>query len=90
MNKHLPPAVSGALIIGALCLLGALALLIFAPDFRGFFDRGHDTESLPVWVVALGMAGLNFVYAGFSYFIYRRTQQNPLSPPDQTNEQNRP
>ncbi len=64
---------------GTLFLIGGIALWIFAPDFSGFFDRGHSEDALPVWVLLLILAALNYGYAGLSRYLSARTAQTPAS-----------
>ena len=63
---------SGALtgiFIGTLFLLIGISLSIWAPNFSGFFDRGLSEPVLPAWVILIGLAFVNYIYAGLSVFI---------------------
>ena len=82
--QRFPPAAVSGFFLGILCLVGALALYILEPNFAGFFDRNQGEPPLPIWIVLLGLAGLNFVYALFSIYMYRKVQREndglPLDP----------
>jgi hypothetical protein len=73
-KKKYPPATVSGFWLGIICLGMAVGLLIWDPEFRGLFDRGHNEPPIPIWVVLLGIAALNFVYAGSAYFVYRKLQ----------------
>jgi hypothetical protein len=73
LKKNSPGFITGT-VLGTLCLLGAVAMRIFQPDFTGFFDRGHSESAMQVWMLLLGIAVVNYAYAGLSFWIQRRTQ----------------
>ena len=75
MNKKSPGFVTG-IVLGTICLFGGIAMRIFQPDFTGFFDRGHSESAVEVWTLLLGIAVLNFAYAGLSYWIQRRADKH--------------
>ncbi len=64
---------------GTLFLVGGIALYIFAPDFSGFFDRGHSEDTLPVWMLLLILSAVNYGYAGLSRYLSARTAPPPAS-----------
>lgn len=80
--RNSPGYVTGS-ILGAVCLLSGLGLLIFAPEFSGFFDRGQSGDAIPVWMLLIGFAVLNFVYALVSHFISIRTNNSTAAQPGQ-------
>jgi hypothetical protein len=75
--RKLPQGVSTGLILGALCLAGALGFWIFAPDFSGLVERKTDAATLPVWAVLAILALVNFAYAGLSGLGAAARRQNP-------------
>jgi NADH:ubiquinone oxidoreductase subunit 6 (subunit J) len=70
--KKKNPGLSTGVILGAICLLIGIGLFIWAPDFSGFFDRGQDTQPMPIWVILLVLAAINFVYAIISRTLQSR------------------
>ena len=74
MNKTSPGLMTG-LVLGMLCLIVALGLYIWAPDFIGFYNRSGAQPAMPVWNLLLLLALVNFVYAGVSYFVQRKVDQ---------------
>lgn len=74
--KNIPGVIAG-IALGSLCLIGAIALWIWAPEFSGFFDRGHSEPALPFYILLIGLAIVNFGYAWVSWFI--QTRANPPS-----------
>ena len=74
--KKLPQAVSTGLILGTLCLAGALGFWYFAPEFNGLIERNTDDSALPVWVVLAILALVNFAYAGLSGLGAKVMQRN--------------
>lgn len=78
--RKLPQGVSTGVILGVLCLAGALGFWIFAPDFSGLVERDTDGSTLPVWTVLAILALVNFVYAGLSVAASRRDQTEAKKP----------
>jgi len=74
LNKNIPGVFAG-ITLGALCLIGGISLWIWAPEFSGFFDRGHSEPTLPFYILLFGLAIVNFGYAWISWFI--QTRANP-------------
>jgi hypothetical protein len=72
------PGLSTGLVLGVLCLIGAIALRIWAPDFTGFYNRGLTDPPMPFWSLLLILAVVNFIYAGFSQYIQRKANQSPI------------
>jgi hypothetical protein len=70
--KKSPGFISG-LTIGTICLIAGLVLRVSAPDFSGFFERDHSEAVLPIWVLLIGLAILNFIFAGLSQSMQGRT-----------------
>ena len=70
--KKSPGFISG-LMIGTICLVAGLVLRVSAPDFSGFFERGHSESVLPIWVLLVGFAILNYIFAGLSQAMHGRT-----------------
>ena len=56
-------ALSTGIILGTLFLIASLGSKIYAPEFSGFFDRGHDMQPMPIWVILLILAAVNYLYA---------------------------
>jgi hypothetical protein len=85
--RRFPPQAASSFVIGCLFLVGAIALRIWNPGFSGFFDRGQGEPPLPIWVVLLGLAGLNYAHAGITTIMYRRLSAReggqPLKPPEE-------
>jgi hypothetical protein len=81
-NKRPPSNVYTGYFIAAICLIAGVVMFFMARDFRGFFDRGQGEAPIPIWLVLLGLALLNFIYGSFSLYIHRRSVQDPLPPPD--------
>ncbi len=80
MIKTIPGVITG-IALGSLCLVGAIVLRIWAPEFSGLFDRGHSEPALPFWILLSGLAVVNFGFALASWFIQTRGNQ-PVKPPD--------
>lgn len=57
------PGISTGLILGIMCLFAGVILRIWAPEFSGFFDRGHESQPVPVYAILLILAAINFGYA---------------------------
>jgi hypothetical protein len=77
--KQTPGWISGT-IFGVFFLISGLALWIFAPDFSGFFERGHSEDVLSVWKLLIGLAIINFGYAAVSRYIQNRSAKSNESP----------
>ena len=60
-------------MIGTICLIAGLVLRSSAPDFSGFFDRGHSESVVPIWALLVGFAILNYIFAGLSQAMHGRT-----------------
>jgi hypothetical protein len=74
LNKKSPGLVTG-LVLGLLCLTLGLGMYIWAPGFTGFFNRLSAQPAMPVWILLLLLALVNFVYAGLSYYLQRKIDQ---------------
>lgn len=83
--RNSPGSFTGT-VLGLVCLIGGVGLRLFAPEFRGFFDRGHSEPSLPVWALLLFLAALNFGYAAFSYFVMQKSSRSGKSNPEDDSE----
>ncbi len=79
MNKTSPGLMTG-LVLGTLCLIIALGLYIWAPEFTGFFNRAGAQPAMPVWTLLLLLALVNFAYAGITYFLQRKIDQAAKEP----------
>jgi TRAP-type C4-dicarboxylate transport system permease small subunit len=73
--KTINPGFSSGIILGVICLLISLGLFIWAPGFSGFFDRGHDTQPVPIWAILLILAVMNFGYAFISRILLSRNHK---------------
>lgn len=73
--RNAPGSVTGA-ILGTACLIGGIGLRIFAPEFRGFFNRGQSGDPIPIWSLLLVFAILNFAYALISHIIAGRADSS--------------
>jgi hypothetical protein len=74
LKKTSPGLITG-LVLGVVCLTLALGLYIWAPDFMGFYNRPGAQPAMPVWTLLLLIALVNFIYAGVSNFLQRKTEQ---------------
>ena len=72
MKKTSNGVISG-LALGGLCLILGLGLYLFAPSFNGFFNRPGAEPAMPVWGLLILLALINFIYAGLSYYLQRKT-----------------
>jgi hypothetical protein len=70
--KKSPGFISG-IMIGTICLIAGMVLRVSAPDFSGFFARGHSESVLPIWMLLIGFAILNYIFAGLSQAMHGRT-----------------
>jgi len=74
LKKTSPGLVTG-LVLGGLCLILALGLYLWAPDFMGFTSRPGARPAMPVWNLLLLLALVNFAYAGISHYLQRKIDQ---------------
>ncbi len=82
--KTKAPGLSVGIILGTICLVAGLALWVWEPNFAGFFNRGHDASTMPIWTLLLILAVINFAYGFLSMYIQRRANQmnvDALEPP---------
>lgn len=69
--RRFPPAAVTAFYLGCAFLIAAIALYIWKPEFTGLTERQANGELIPFWLVLVGLAGLNFVFALLNTFVYR-------------------
>jgi drug/metabolite transporter (DMT)-like permease len=85
MNK-MNTGFSSGIILGTICLIVGIGLLIWEPGFSGFFDRGHDTQPLPIWMILLILAAFNYIYALITRSFMNRDHLEARDQPDEPHE----
>jgi hypothetical protein len=80
------PGLSTGFVLGTLCLIGGIAMRIWAPDFSGFYNRGLTDPPMSFWSLLLILGVVNFIYAGFSQYIQRKANPSEIPAAQPSNE----